>query len=432
MKFELIEWITNPFVLMFFAISIGILLGRLRLGSFSLGTSGPLFTGLLIGWLVVNYGKSISKGEAGYSAVQNMLSGDIIPQHFFTLSLIFFIASVGLLAAKDIGAVIKKYGLKFIALGIMITFIGALVSFAIIHFNPVIDTYAITGVYTGTLTSSPGLAAALEASRKDAASKIETMQKNGAGTINEDEKNRIIREAEASTGAGYMISYPFGVFLVILFVNIFPSIFGIDINREVKKFSKEMKEIKDHSKDKKVIKPVTFDLPAFMLVCFLGFTLGQLEFNLGRLGYLGIGTTGGVLILSLLLGYLGKVGPFTFRMESKILEIIRDISISFFLCIIGLRYGYNIFNTSPHLFFSAMIIGVLVLLSGYFIGRYLFKINWTILSGAVCGGMTSTPGLGAAIEALDSDGPVAGYGAIYPFALLGMVVFSSILPRLVM
>jgi putative transport protein len=38
--------------------------------------------------------------------------------------------------------------------------------------------------------------------------------------------------------------------------------------------------------------------------------------------------------------------------------------------------------------------------------------------------------IGAAIEAVGSDGPAAGYGAIYPFALLGMVIFSIILHNL--
>jgi len=54
-----------------------------------------------------------------------------------------------------------------------------------------------------------------------------------------------------------------------------------------------------------------------------------------------------------------------------------------------------------------------------------------MLSGAICGGMTSTPGLGAAIDAAGSDEPAAGYGAVYPFALLGMVLFSIILNRIV-
>ncbi|NLY82398.1 MAG: hypothetical protein GX078_06440, partial [Clostridiales bacterium] len=47
-------------------------------------------------------------------------------------------------------------------------------------------------------------------------------------------------------------------------------------------------------------------------------------------------------------------------------------------------------------------------------------------------GMTSTPGLGAATDALDSEDPAAGYGATYPFALFGMIMFTIILHKLPM
>ena len=55
-----------------------------------------------------------------------------------------------------------------------------------------------------------------------------------------------------------------------------------------------------------------------------------------------------------------------------------------------------------------------------------------MLAGAICSGMTSTPGLGATVEAVGSDDPAAGYGATYPFALLGMVIFTIILHNLPM
>ncbi len=57
--------------------------------------------------------------------------------------------------------------------------------------------------------------------------------------------------------------------------------------------------------------------------------------------------------------------------------------------------------------------------SGYLFGRYILKLNWMLLAGALCGTMTSTPGLGAAVE--------AGYGAVYPVALLSMVLFTILL-----
>ncbi|GAH20594.1 unnamed protein product, partial [marine sediment metagenome] len=72
----------------------------------------------------------------------------------------------GLLAAKDIGIIIKKYGSKFIILGFLITFIGAAATYGMALILPGINSYEVTGVYTGALTSSPGLAAALESARE--------------------------------------------------------------------------------------------------------------------------------------------------------------------------------------------------------------------------------------------------------------------------
>jgi putative transport protein len=145
----------------------------------------------------------------------------------------------------------------------------------------------------------------------------------------------------------------------------------------------------------------------------------------------GLGTTGSVLIVSLLLGSIGKIGPMTFRMDSNVLGVIRKLSLAFFLAVVGLRYGYNvvdaIMGNGLFLVMVALVVGIVALLVGYILGRKIFGINWIMLSGALCGGMTSTPGLGAAVDAVDSDGPATGYGAVYPFALMGMVVFTIVL-----
>ena len=186
----------------------------------------------------------------------------------------------------------------------------------------------------------------------------------------------------------------------------------------------------------KQIEEVSFDLTAFILACFIGFTLGKIKINLGPLGFLSLGATGGVLIGSLVLGHIGKIGPLNFRMNNKILGTVRQISLAFFLAVVGLRYGFKVFEslagTGAYLALVSLVVCIVSMLIGFFIGRHVFKINWTMLSGAICGGMTSTPGLGAAVDALGSDDPATGYGATYPFALLGMVVFTIMLHNMPM
>jgi len=455
MQFNLAAWIMNPFVLMMITVFLGMFFGKIKFGKFTFGISGCLFVGLVIGWWVYRLASTFPKNESGYKEALKLIKNGVIDKDFFTLFLILFIAAVGLLAAKDIGIIIKKYGSKFIILGFLITFTGAAATYGMALILPGINSYEITGVYTGALTSSPGLAAALESAREHSSQLVEnydslserkkqellraidslekTKVKN-AGFLTEEQKKQFIKSAEAGIGIGHSVGYPFGVLIVILAVNFLPVIFKIDVKKEREIFSREINEIRMRSSLNRKQDTVRFDLTAFIVACFLGYTFGRLKFNLGPLGYVGFGSTGGVLLASLILGHIGKIGILHFRMDNKILGVIREISLAFFLAIIGLRYGFYaftaLFGTGIYLVITSLVVGLITIIIGYLVGRYIYKLNWIMLAGALCGGMTSTPGLGAAIEAVGSDEPAAGYGAIYPFALLGMVIFSIILHNL--
>jgi len=445
----------NPFVLMMITVFLGMLFGKIKFSKFTFGVSGCLFVGLIIGWWVYRLASTFPITELGYNAATQLIKDGVIEKDFFTLFLILFIAAVGLLAAKDIGIIIKKYGSKFIILGFLITFTGAVTTYGMALILPGINSYEVTGVYTGALTSSPGLAAALESAREHSSQlvenynslserkkqellkEIDTLERakaRDAGFLTEEQKKQFVKSAEAGIGIGHSVGYPFGVLIVILAVNFLPVIFKIDVKKEREIFSREMNETRMSTPLNRKQDTVRFDLTAFIVACFLGYTFGRLKFNLGPLGYVSLGSTGGVLLASLILGHIGKIGILNFRMDNKILGVIREISLAFFLAIIGLRYGFYAFTalsgTGIYLVITSLVVGVVAIIIGYLVGRYIFKLNWVMLAGALCGGMTSTPGLGAAIEAVGSNEPAAGYGAIYPFALLGMVIFSIILHNL--
>jgi len=453
MHFNFAEWIMNPFVLMMLTVFSGMLFGKIKFGKFTFGVSGCLFVGLVIGWWVYRFANTFSNTTPGYYTALQLTKNGVVDKGFFTLFLILFIAAVGLLAAKDIGIIIKKYGSKFIILGFLITFIGAMSTYGMALILPGLNPYEVAGVYTGALTSSPGLAAALESAREHAAQLTEdynslseskkqeilkllniSQKTEVADSLTEEQKSKYIKNAEAGIGIGHSVGYPFGVLIVILAVNFLPIIFKIDVKKERAIFSTEINENRTSSSINGDQATVRFDLAAFIVACFLGYTLGKLKFDLGPLGNVGLGSTGGVLLSSLILGHIGKIGILHFRMDNKILGVIREISLAFFLAIVGLRYGFYAFTalsgSGIYLVLTSLVVGFLAITIGYLVGRYVFKINWILLSGALCGGMTSTPGLGAAIEAVGSDEPAAGYGAIYPFALLGMVIFSIILHNL--
>jgi len=454
-------WATNQIILITIAVFFGLLLGNIRFGRFSFSTSGAMFVGIFMGWRVVEFINTIEPTNEMYGVAQNLLSQNIIDKGFFDLFLILFIASVGLLAAKEVGRVIRIYGVKFILLGIMITFIGAMSTFGVSLISPLNNPYFYNGVYTGALTSSPGLAASLEAARVHSSELVEKYEvlsyhekqrilkiigdtkvskSENDISLTKEQKNRFIQNAEAGVGTGYAVGYPFGVIIVIFAMNFFPIIFKIDIEKEKLLLTEELEgsikkiDIKKQEHNLERRKEVYFDLSAFVLVCLVGYIVGIPKVSLSSLGEVSLGSTGGVLIAALVLGHIGNIGPFCFRMNSKILSVLREITIAYFFAIIGLRYGYQVIDslTGPGLamVIASIFIGSIAMTLGFLVGKYVFKINWIMLAGAICGGMTSTPGLGAAIDAVGSDEPAAGYGAVYPFALLGMVIFSNLLNHL--
>jgi putative transport protein len=61
------------------------------------------------------------------------------------------------------------------------------------------------------------------------------------------------------------------------------------------------------------------------------------------------------------------------------------------------------------------------------VGHYILKINFLVLLGALTGAMTSTPALSALDPMTDSNGPKIAYAAVYPFALVLIIICSQIM-----
>ena len=166
----------------------------------------------------------------------------------------------------------------------------------------------------------------------------------------------------------------------------------------------------------------------------LGVLLGSISFPLLGLN-ISLGLTGGVLIVSLLTSYKGKTGPIIWNLSGPANHLLRHLGLLLFLIPIGLEigsqisdtissFGYKLFGVSFLITLIPMIISVLV-------GKYIFKINFLVILGAISGGMNSTPGLTVAETITDSDAPQLSYAAVYPFGLVMIIVISQVLGMLV-
>jgi len=449
MQFDVVGFIFNSLVLLFFTMTLGNLFGDIKFRKFNFGITGTLFIGLFVGYFLTKYAVTIPEGSKHISKAQNILKGNIIDNSIMNLSLLIFIVGTGLLAAKDMKYAITKFGKQFVIIAIFIPFVGAVFSYGFSQVLNNMSPYQITGTYTGALTSSAGLAAATESSEaesrqsatnfqdlnektktkilaiinnakeRDAKLKNEAipekMTLENTTTLSAEDTEIYVTEAKAGVGVGHSIGYPFGVLFLILGINFIPKIFRFDVEKEKEKYFAQKKIDLSNDKDagKNTIKEVKMDFVGFSIAAFLGYFLGSIK---------------------IILGSIGKIGPINFRMDSVVLGKMRTYFLSIFLAGTGLNYGFRVVEavTGDGIMIAIVsaLVAILSVLFGFLLGHYVFHINWTLLSGAITGGMTSAPGLGAAIDALDCDEPAISYGATQPLATLCMVIFSIIIHKL--
>jgi putative transport protein len=75
---------------------------------------------------------------------------------------------------------------------------------------------------------------------------------------------------------------------------------------------------------------------------------------------------------------------------------------------------------------GAIITSVSVII-GFLANRYLLKYDLLSSLGAVCGGMTSTPALGALSEMSSRNEPILAYTGVYPVALVLITILCKFL-----
>lgn len=360
----------NPFFILAVTCFFGIMLGRIKVKQYSLGGSGILFVGIFISELLHIIG------------IQDMK----IPRELFILSLIGFIVAVGLEASKNLVKIVKLYGLRFMVLALVVTSTAAGILVLSQNLFPDLK-YELVGSYAGSLTSSPGLANALE-------------------TVKNANLN-----VDANVGLGYALAYLPGVIGVIIFSQI--------MGKKGGKPEEKLKAIKE-------VEIKEFDLKKFMFVIIVGLAIGSIKLNIAGMT-IGLGSTGGVLLSTLILGSTFK----SFKFNTEKLDIIKLVSLYSFLAIIGINYGHRAISEvsakGPQLLAVSLIIVALSTGLSYLFGKYILKIEHNLLIGGICGGMTSTPGLASAYEATDDKNVVTGYGATYPFGLIFTIVFLKFL-----
>lgn len=183
--FMLTDLLSSSYFSLFLIIALGFMLGRIRIKGLSLDVSAVIFIALLFGHF-----------------------GVIIPKEIGNFGLVLFIFTIGIQAGPGFFDSFRSKG-KMLILITLLIIISACVTAIGLKYAFDIDTPSIVGLIAGALTSTPGLAVAIDSTHSPLAS------------------------------ISYGIAYPFGVIGVILFVKLLPKVLRVDLNKEALRLEKE-------------------------------------------------------------------------------------------------------------------------------------------------------------------------------------------------
>jgi len=178
------------------------------------------------------------------------------------------------------------------------------------------------------------------------------------------------------------------------------------------------------------------DLLSLSIGLTLGIIAGIIPIGLPGGKPLTLGLAGGPLFVALLLGHFGKVGRIVGHIPRPTRMLLQELGLVLFLANAGIKGGGSLWETllqyGPMLFIMGCIITLVPMILAFFIAGRWFKLNPLQALGGICGGMTSTPALGAITAKTDSQLPVVSYATAYPVALIMMTVFAKMLLQLLM
>ena len=518
------------YLALFLIICLGFLVGSIQVKGISLDISAIIFVALLFGHL-----------------------GVTLPDILQKIGLILFIYTIGLQAGPGFFDSFMNHGRNLVIMAFVVVVSAAFITWLSIVLLGIDKPIAI-GLLSGALTSTPGLAAAIDVTQSSLAS------------------------------IGYGIAYPFGVVGVILFVRLYPKIFRIDIQKEEKEYEAEtlsdyepfstknfvvendaaigrsIRELRVRSMTKAVISRIMhegegftptgltvlqkgdrikavgtqealrrievligketdhevpfnrnyvvqsflltkkehvnkslrelglrknynatvtrvrragIDLPAspnlkvqfgdkLMISCptdnipqvsnilgdnnkqlsdtnffpvatgiVIGILVGKLSLHFDNSFEFSLGLTGGVLLVAMLLGRVGKTGPILWTMTGSGNQVLRQLGLMLFLATVGTKAGSTMVETFTQYGIQLFIVGALItlvpMIVGVTVARLFLKVNTLSMLGTLTGAMTSTPGLAATDSMTESEAPAIAYATVYPIAMVVLIIWTQLL-----
>lgn len=163
----------------------------------------------------------------------------------------------------------------------------------------------------------------------------------------------------------------------------------------------------------------------------IGAAVGQIPIHLPGNLDLRLGLSGGVLLVALLLGHFGHIGSLRVYVPNAAKQFARDLGLVIFLAGAGTGAGGALVPVLRSVGPVLLVAGASVTLTMVAVSALLMYkfFGWNLLygAGALSACMTNPPGLAAATNMSDTDAAAVGFASVYPVALLGKIVFATLL-----
>ena len=185
--------ITQSLIVLLIAISVGFFVGKIRIGSISLGVAAVMFVGLFL-------------GHYGFRMDESIL---VFVRDF---GLILFVYGIGIQVGPSFFSSFKKDGLLFNLLAVGTVLLGGLITY-FIHVITKIDIENAVGLMSGSVTNTPGLGAAKS-----------TLQ---------EIQNKFPSKVFSDPAIAYAITYPLGVIGIITTIVLSKLVLKINFAKEL-------------------------------------------------------------------------------------------------------------------------------------------------------------------------------------------------------
>lgn len=151
---------------------------------------------------------------------------------------------------------------------------------------------------------------------------------------------------------------------------------------------------------------------------------------------IGLGTSGGVLVMGLILGYLRAIYPVFGKLPAPAGWILETLGLNAFIAIVGLGAGLSFVSGLKTFGVPLLISGIVAVMIPHtltlLIGKRFFpNINHGVLVGIMCGSGTNTPALLATQEAAGSKIPVLGYAVPYAIGNVLIIAWGPVIVNLI-